>query len=164
MTGPLAGIRVVELVGQGPGPYGAALLADLGADVIAVDRPEVASRAKRDRPATNPMMYLSGMDKGRVQINISVVPTDRTATMGLDARGTYSESTAYTSMQISSLTPTICAFQTNSPGTVTSLTRGGPIFVMPLATGTCSVRINFAGIPSYKVDASTVTWTATVSK
>lgn len=55
-SGPLAGIRVVELVGQGPGPYGAMILADFGADVVAVDRPEVAARANRDRPATNPMM------------------------------------------------------------------------------------------------------------
>ena len=55
-SGPLAGIRVVELVGQGPGPYGAMILADLGADVVAVDRPDVAARARRDRPATNPMM------------------------------------------------------------------------------------------------------------
>ncbi|MFZ9083830.1 MAG: CaiB/BaiF CoA transferase family protein [Ilumatobacteraceae bacterium] len=55
-SGPLAGVRVVELVGQGPGPYGAMILADLGADVVAVDRPEVAARANRERPATNPMM------------------------------------------------------------------------------------------------------------
>lgn len=55
-TGPLAGTRVVELVGQGPGPYGAMILADLGADVVAVDRPEVAARANTARPATNPMM------------------------------------------------------------------------------------------------------------
>ena len=54
-TGPLAGTRVVELVGQGPGPYGAMILADLGADVVAVDRPEVAARANKERPATNPM-------------------------------------------------------------------------------------------------------------
>jgi alpha-methylacyl-CoA racemase len=32
------------------------LLADLGADVVAVDRPEAAARARRDRPATNPLM------------------------------------------------------------------------------------------------------------
>ena len=38
-TGPLAGVRVVELVGIGPGPFAAMLLADLGADVIRVDRP-----------------------------------------------------------------------------------------------------------------------------
>jgi alpha-methylacyl-CoA racemase len=56
MPGPLAGVRVVELVGQGPGPYGAMILADLGADVVAVDRPEVAARANVSRPATNPMM------------------------------------------------------------------------------------------------------------
>ena len=54
-TGPLAGTRVVELVGQGPGPYGAMILADLGADVVAVDRPDVAARVNRARPATNPM-------------------------------------------------------------------------------------------------------------
>jgi len=38
-SGPLHGVRVVELVGIGPGPFAAMLLADLGADVIRVDRP-----------------------------------------------------------------------------------------------------------------------------
>jgi alpha-methylacyl-CoA racemase len=38
-SGPLAGIRVVELAGIGPGPFAAMLLADLGADVIRIDRP-----------------------------------------------------------------------------------------------------------------------------
>jgi alpha-methylacyl-CoA racemase len=37
--GPLHGLRVVELGGIGPGPHGAMLLADLGADVVRVDRP-----------------------------------------------------------------------------------------------------------------------------
>ncbi|EEP75063.1 L-carnitine dehydratase/bile acid-inducible protein F [Micromonospora sp. ATCC 39149] len=37
-TGPLAGVRVVELAGIGPGPFAAMMLADLGADVIRVDR------------------------------------------------------------------------------------------------------------------------------
>ena len=36
--GPLSGIRVVELAGIGPGPFCAMLLADLGAEVIRVDR------------------------------------------------------------------------------------------------------------------------------
>ncbi|MFQ3316030.1 MAG: alpha-methylacyl-CoA racemase [Candidatus Poriferisodalaceae bacterium] len=36
--GPLTGIRVVELAGIGPGPFCAMLLADLGAEVIRVDR------------------------------------------------------------------------------------------------------------------------------
>ncbi len=38
-TGPLAGVRVVEIAGIGPGPHAATLLADLGADVIRVERP-----------------------------------------------------------------------------------------------------------------------------
>ena len=36
--GPLAGVRVVELAGIGPAPYACMLLADLGADVVRVDR------------------------------------------------------------------------------------------------------------------------------
>ncbi|WP_153455564.1 CaiB/BaiF CoA transferase family protein, partial [Streptomyces smaragdinus] len=38
-AGPLDGVRVVELAGIGPGPFAAMLLADLGADVVRVDRP-----------------------------------------------------------------------------------------------------------------------------
>ncbi|MCW2841231.1 MAG: carnitine dehydratase [Aeromicrobium sp.] len=38
-SGPLHGVRVIELVGIGPGPFAAMLLADLGADVIRIDRP-----------------------------------------------------------------------------------------------------------------------------
>ena len=42
--GPLAGIRVVELAGIGPGPFAATLLSELGADVVRVDRPAAAGR------------------------------------------------------------------------------------------------------------------------
>jgi len=38
--GPLAGLRVIELASIGPGPMCAMLLADLGADVIRIDRVE----------------------------------------------------------------------------------------------------------------------------
>src|ERR1700754_66875 len=38
-TGPLAGLKVVELAGIGPGPHAAMILADLGADVVRIDRP-----------------------------------------------------------------------------------------------------------------------------
>src|SRR6476661_7961641 len=38
-TGPLAGIKVVEIAGIGPGPHACMILADLGADVIRVERP-----------------------------------------------------------------------------------------------------------------------------
>ena len=37
--GPLAGLKVVELAGIGPGPMAAMLLADLGATVLRIDRP-----------------------------------------------------------------------------------------------------------------------------
>ncbi|QOV33196.1 CoA transferase [Streptomyces ferrugineus] len=40
MTGPLAGLRVVELAGIGPAPHAAMILADLGADVVRVERPQ----------------------------------------------------------------------------------------------------------------------------
>jgi alpha-methylacyl-CoA racemase len=38
-TGPLAGVRVIELGGVGPGPHAGMMLADLGADVVRVRRP-----------------------------------------------------------------------------------------------------------------------------
>jgi alpha-methylacyl-CoA racemase len=37
--GPLRGLRVVELAGIGPGPYAAMLLADMGAEVLRIERP-----------------------------------------------------------------------------------------------------------------------------
>lgn len=39
MSGPLSGIRVIEMGGIGPGPFAGMLLADSGADVIRIDRP-----------------------------------------------------------------------------------------------------------------------------
>jgi alpha-methylacyl-CoA racemase len=38
-TGPLRGVKVVEMAGIGPGPHACMILADLGADVIRVERP-----------------------------------------------------------------------------------------------------------------------------
>ncbi len=40
--GPLAGVKVIELAGIGPGPLAAMFLADLGATVIRVDRKQTA--------------------------------------------------------------------------------------------------------------------------
>lgn len=39
MSGPLAGLKVLELAGIGPGPHAAMVLGDLGADVVRVERP-----------------------------------------------------------------------------------------------------------------------------
>jgi hypothetical protein len=37
--GPLEGVRIVEFAGLGPAPFGPMMLADLGAEIIRVDRP-----------------------------------------------------------------------------------------------------------------------------
>jgi len=47
-AGPLSGLRVIEFSGIGPGPHVAMLLADLGAEVVRIDRPGAA--------ATNPVV------------------------------------------------------------------------------------------------------------
>lgn len=39
MSGPLSGFKIIELAGIGPGPFAGMLLADMGAEVIRVDRP-----------------------------------------------------------------------------------------------------------------------------
>ncbi len=39
MPGPLAGLRIIEIAGLGPGPFACMMLADHGAEVIRVDRP-----------------------------------------------------------------------------------------------------------------------------
>jgi alpha-methylacyl-CoA racemase len=38
--GPLAGLRIVEFVGIGPAPFASMLLADMGAEIVAIIRPE----------------------------------------------------------------------------------------------------------------------------
>ncbi|NGO54684.1 CaiB/BaiF CoA transferase family protein [Allomesorhizobium camelthorni] len=45
--GVLSGVKIVEMVGMGPGPFCGMLLADLGADVIAVERPAKDAGAPR---------------------------------------------------------------------------------------------------------------------
>ena len=59
-VGPLAGVRVVELSGIGPGPFCAMMLADLGADVVRVHR-------VGDRSTVNPVL-----DRGRRSIAVDL--------------------------------------------------------------------------------------------
>ncbi|MEU8461128.1 CaiB/BaiF CoA-transferase family protein [Streptomyces sp. NPDC029003] len=83
-SGPLAGVRVVELAGIGPGPFAAMLLADLGADVVRVDRPgggglaidpahDVTNRNKRSvlvdlKSAGGPALVLDLVERADVLI------------------------------------------------------------------------------------------------
>lgn len=54
--GPLSGLRVIELTGQGPGPYCGMILADYGCDVVTVDRPGEVARVDTSKVPTNPMV------------------------------------------------------------------------------------------------------------
>ena len=47
-SGPLVGVKIVEFAGIGPGPFCGMLLADLGADVVRIDRAETAGRGHPD--------------------------------------------------------------------------------------------------------------------
>ncbi len=47
-SGPLRGLRVIEFAGIGPGPFAAMLLADMGADVVRIERPGTAPADPRD--------------------------------------------------------------------------------------------------------------------
>ena len=64
MSGPLSGIRVLELAGIGPGPFCGMVLADLGADVIQVHRS--TDRALRSDP----------LDRGRRSIVLDLKRAD----------------------------------------------------------------------------------------
>lgn len=69
--GPLEGVRVIEMAGLGPAPFGCMVLADLGAEVIRVDR--VADVAARPRSAVEEVM--AGMDylgRGRRRVAIDI--------------------------------------------------------------------------------------------
>lgn len=64
--GPLSGVRVVEIAGIGPGPFAAMMLADMGADVIRVDR---AGAVYGGDPSTPPKDV---MNRGRRSIAVDL--------------------------------------------------------------------------------------------
>ncbi len=66
-TGPLAGTRVVELGSIGPGPFCAMLLADLGAEVVRLDR---VGGATPVGPAGDPAFEI--MHRGRRSVGIDL--------------------------------------------------------------------------------------------
>lgn len=64
MTGPLSGIRIIEIAGIGPGPFCGMMLADHGAQVIRVDRP--GGQALVGDPAKDLL------NRSRVSVNIDL--------------------------------------------------------------------------------------------
>lgn len=49
-NGPLAGVKVLEVAGIGPGPFAGMMLADLGADVVRIDRADRVRGGDPERP------------------------------------------------------------------------------------------------------------------
>jgi len=64
--GPLAGVKIIEIAGIGPGPFCAMMLADMGADVIRVDR---AGHVRGGDPAAPPADV---MNRGRRSIGVDL--------------------------------------------------------------------------------------------
>jgi alpha-methylacyl-CoA racemase len=70
MMGPLEGVKVLEVAGIGPGPFAAMMLADMGADVIRIDR---AARARGGDPAAPPV---DPMSRGRRSVALDLKHPD----------------------------------------------------------------------------------------
>jgi alpha-methylacyl-CoA racemase len=66
VTGPLEGVRIVELAGIGPAPFAGMMLADAGADIIRVDRADRASHP----PAEGAHVDL--MNRGRRSVAVDL--------------------------------------------------------------------------------------------
>ena len=64
--GPLAGIKIIELAGIGPGPFCGMMLSDMGAEVIRIDR---AQSVQGGDPATPPADLLN---RGRKSIGVDL--------------------------------------------------------------------------------------------
>ena len=74
MSGPLSGVKVVEIAGIGPGPFAAMMLADMGADVVRVDRAQAVS-GNFDRP------NLEILNRGRRSIGVDLKHADGVETV-----------------------------------------------------------------------------------
>lgn len=66
MSGPLQSVRVVELAGLGPAPFCGMVLADLGAEVIRIDRP----RSVNEWLVSNPLNDIQNRGKRSVAIDL----------------------------------------------------------------------------------------------
>ena len=67
VSGPLEGLRVVELAGIGPCPFAGMVLADLGADVLRVERPSAVPDNDAAGTIVGPARTRQAFDRGRPQ-------------------------------------------------------------------------------------------------
>ncbi len=66
MSGPLEGIRIVELAGLGPAPFAGMMLADAGADVVRIDRFDRATYPPRTEP------HVDLLNRGRRSVAVDL--------------------------------------------------------------------------------------------
>jgi alpha-methylacyl-CoA racemase len=71
-AGPLSGVRVVEVAGIGPAPFAAMVLADLGADVVRLDRPTPAGAAPAAAAGPHPDL----VNRGRRSLAVDLKSED----------------------------------------------------------------------------------------
>src|SRR5580704_17437235 len=65
-SGPLAGFRIVEFAGIGPGPFACMMLADMGADVVTLDRVGAGKNLKSVAGRGRKVVELDLKDKASV--------------------------------------------------------------------------------------------------
>ena len=75
MPGPLSGYRIIELAGIGPGPFAAMMLADMGAEVVRVERANAVNRPAPGTPHYDVLL------RGRRNIAIDLKHADGVATL-----------------------------------------------------------------------------------
>ncbi len=68
MSGPLEGIKIVEMAGIGPAPFCAMLFADMGADVLRIDR----ARRGDEPPHRTPGSRFDVMGRGRRSVVVDL--------------------------------------------------------------------------------------------
>lgn len=80
MTGPLAGIRVLDLTQVLFGPYATMLLADMGADVIKIERPGVGDIARGNGPVVRGVStYFLSLNRGKKSVTINLATPEGVA-------------------------------------------------------------------------------------
>jgi alpha-methylacyl-CoA racemase len=79
VTGPLTGLRVVEIGGLGPAPFCAMVLADLGADVLRIERPDKVPLIPHDTPPEASGAAYDLLSRGRPSAAIDLKHPDGAA-------------------------------------------------------------------------------------
>jgi alpha-methylacyl-CoA racemase len=70
MSGPLEGVRIIELAGIGPSPFAGMMLADAGADIVRIDRSDKAVYPPRDEA------HVDLLNRGRRSVAVDLKHPD----------------------------------------------------------------------------------------